>query len=83
MVWRSIVFYLERWKMSRFYQTNDNVILNLDKILYVRKNGFCVDVIYGTNDYNVQYSFNNVVERNKFFDKLSKYLKVVTENDLR
>ena len=69
--------------MSRFYQTNDNVILNLDKILYVRKNGFCIDVIYGTNDYNVQYSFNNVVERNKFFDKLSRHLKAVTENDLR
>lgn len=69
--------------MSRFYQSNDDVVLNLDRILYVRKNGFCIDVIYGTNDYNVQYSFNNVVERNKFFDKLSRHLKVVTENDLR
>lgn len=69
--------------MSRFYQTNNDVILNLDKILYVRKNGFCVDVIYGVSDYNVQYSFNNVVERNKFFDELASHLKAVTDHDLR
>ena len=69
--------------MSRFYQTNNDVILNLDKILYVRKNGFCVDVIYGINNCSVQYSFNNVIERNNFFNELAESLKVVTENDLR
>lgn len=69
--------------MSRFYQTNNDVILNLDKILYVRKNGFCVDVIYGINNCSVQYSFNNMVERNNFFNELAESLKVVTENDLR
>lgn len=69
--------------MSRFYQTNNDVILNLDKILYIRKNGFCVDVIYGTNNCGVQYSFNNMVERDNFFNELAESLKVVTENDLR
>ena len=69
--------------MSRFYQTNNDVILNLDKILYVRKNGFCVDVIYGKDGCNVQYSFNDMVERNNFFNKLAESLKVVTKYDLR
>lgn len=69
--------------MGRFYQTNNDVILNLDKILYVRKNGFCVDVIYEKDGCNVQYSFNNMVERNNFFNELAESLKVVTENDLR
>lgn len=69
--------------MSKFYQTNNDVILNLDKILYVRKNGFCVDVIYGKDGCNVQYSFNNMVERNNFFNKLAESLKVVTKYDLR
>ena len=69
--------------MSRFYQTNNDVILNLDKILYVRKNGFCVDVIYEKDGCSVQYSFNNMAERNNFFNELAKSLKVVTKNDLR
>lgn len=68
--------------MSRFYQTNNDVILNLDKILYVRKNGFCVDVIYEKDGCSVQYSFNNMAERNNFFNELAKSLKVVTKNDL-
>lgn len=67
--------------MSRFYQTNNDVILNLDKILYVRKNGFCVDVIYGISDYNVQYSFNNVIERDSFFDELTMELKAVVKDE--
>lgn len=69
--------------MSRFYQTNNDVILNLDKILYVRKNGFCVDVIYEKDGCSVQYSFNNMAERNNFFNELAESLKVVTKNDLR
>ena len=69
--------------MSRFYQTNDDIILNLDKILYIRKNGFCVDVIYGMSGYNTLFSFDNIKERDDFFDKLSKHLGAVTENDLR
>lgn len=83
MVWRLIVFYLARLRMSRFYQTNDDVILNLDKILYIRKNGFCVDVIYGISGYNVQYSFNNVKERDDFFNKLATNLKLGADYDLR
>ena len=59
------------------------MILNLDKILYVRKNGFCVDVIYEKDGCSVQYSFNNMAERNNFFNELAKSLKVVTKNDLR
>ena len=69
--------------MSRFYQTNNDVILNLDKILYVRKNGFCVDVLYEKDGCSVQYSFNNMAERNNFFNELAESLKVVTKNDLR
>lgn len=69
--------------MSRFWQSSDNVILNLDKILYVRKNGFCVEIIYGINNCSVQYSFNDIVERNNFFNELAESLKAVTENDLR
>ncbi len=69
--------------MSRFWQweNNKNVILNLDKILYIRKNGFCVDVIYGISDYNVQYSFNNVIERDNFFDELAMELKEVVKDE--
>lgn len=69
--------------MSEFYRTDSDVILNLDKILYIRKNGFCVDVIYGMSGYNTLFSFNNTKERDDFFDKLSRHLEAVTEYDLR
>lgn len=79
--------------MSRFYQFSNNTILNLDNVLYIRKNKTfanmklqeeipCIDVIYGTNECKVQYTFDDEIERDKHFNELASYLKAV-EDDLR
>lgn len=70
--------------MSKFYKSSDNVILNLDNVLYVRKTeGLsdmknlkktkpCVEIVYGANNLEIRYMFDAERERDNWFDEFAK-----------
>lgn len=76
--------------MSRFWKSSDWDILNLDNILYIKKNnidvqtgedGFYIDICYGIKGCNIQYSFANETDRNTYFNIFIERLGI--KNDLR